>query len=188
VVSFTTRPLYPRGRNSRYPLDRRLGGPQNRSERRAKEKILDPTGTRIPPHRSSSSKPVGHLIRRNLSSTSVVITYVFVIHRSNALICCYFVVMFRDFFLLSVLCPPRKYYGRNPHARENPLSGISVFPVMVIMKKCSSEVNFPLNMRIKTKVEAAYVQRSQNFFLLALQPPWALASAFFSASWPFYRR
>jgi hypothetical protein len=44
VVSFTPRPLYPRGKIPRYPLDRRLGGPQNRSGRRREEKILDPTG------------------------------------------------------------------------------------------------------------------------------------------------
>jgi hypothetical protein len=31
VVSFTPRPLYSRGKSPRYPLDRRLGGPQNRS-------------------------------------------------------------------------------------------------------------------------------------------------------------
>jgi hypothetical protein len=41
-VSFTPRPLYPR-----YPLDG-LGGPQSRSGRRGEEKILDPTGTRLP--------------------------------------------------------------------------------------------------------------------------------------------
>jgi hypothetical protein len=46
VVSFTPRPLYPRGKSPRYPLDRRLGGPQSRSGRRGEEKILDPTGTR----------------------------------------------------------------------------------------------------------------------------------------------
>jgi hypothetical protein len=33
VVSFTTRLLYPRGERSRYPLNRRLGGPHNRSGR-----------------------------------------------------------------------------------------------------------------------------------------------------------
>jgi hypothetical protein len=38
VVSFTFWPLYPRGKRPRYPLDRRLGGPQNRSERRGEEK------------------------------------------------------------------------------------------------------------------------------------------------------
>jgi hypothetical protein len=31
VVSFTPRPLYLRGKSPRYPLDRRLGGPQSRS-------------------------------------------------------------------------------------------------------------------------------------------------------------
>jgi hypothetical protein len=48
VVSFTPLPLYPRGKSPRYPLDRRLDGPQSRSGRRGEEKILDPTGTRTP--------------------------------------------------------------------------------------------------------------------------------------------
>jgi hypothetical protein len=38
VVSFTTRPLYPRGKSPRYP-DRRLRGPQSRSGR-GEEKIF----------------------------------------------------------------------------------------------------------------------------------------------------
>jgi hypothetical protein len=37
-VSFTSLPLYPRGKSPRYPLDRRLGGPQTRSERYGEEK------------------------------------------------------------------------------------------------------------------------------------------------------
>jgi hypothetical protein len=48
VVNFTLRPLYPRGKSPRYPVDRRLGGPQSRSERLGEKKILDPTGTRTP--------------------------------------------------------------------------------------------------------------------------------------------
>jgi hypothetical protein len=48
VVSLTPRPLYRRGKSPRYPLERRLGGPQNRAGRRGEEKILDPTGTRTP--------------------------------------------------------------------------------------------------------------------------------------------
>jgi hypothetical protein len=55
VVSFMPRPLYPRGKSPRYPLDRRLGGPQNRSGRRGEEKIFDPTGTRMPTTPSSST-------------------------------------------------------------------------------------------------------------------------------------
>jgi hypothetical protein len=38
------RPLYPRGKSPRYPLDRRLGVPQSQSRRFEEEKILDPTG------------------------------------------------------------------------------------------------------------------------------------------------
>jgi hypothetical protein len=49
VVSFTPLPLYPR-----YPLDRRLGGPQSRSGRCGEEKILDHTGTLGRPARSQS--------------------------------------------------------------------------------------------------------------------------------------
>jgi hypothetical protein len=49
VVSFS-----PRSLNPRYPLDSRLGGPQNRSGRREEGKILDHTGTRTPTPRSSN--------------------------------------------------------------------------------------------------------------------------------------
>jgi len=38
VVSFTLQPLYPHGKSPWYPLDRRLGEPQNRSERGGEEK------------------------------------------------------------------------------------------------------------------------------------------------------
>jgi hypothetical protein len=48
VFSFTPRPLYPRGKSPRYPLDRKLGVPQSLSGRRGEEKILDSTGTRTP--------------------------------------------------------------------------------------------------------------------------------------------
>jgi hypothetical protein len=58
VVSFTPRLLYPREKNPRYPLDRRLGGPQSRSGQFIEVKNLDPTGTRTPTRRSSSPYPV----------------------------------------------------------------------------------------------------------------------------------
>jgi hypothetical protein len=45
VVSFTPRPLYPRGKKSRYPFDRKLSGPQSRSGH-GEVKILAPTRTR----------------------------------------------------------------------------------------------------------------------------------------------
>jgi hypothetical protein len=54
VVIFTSLPLYLRGKSPWYLLDRRLGGPQNRSGRRGGEKILDPTGTRTLTPRPSS--------------------------------------------------------------------------------------------------------------------------------------
>jgi hypothetical protein len=42
------------GKGSRYPLDRRLVGPQSRAGRRGVDKILDLNGTRTPPPLSSS--------------------------------------------------------------------------------------------------------------------------------------
>jgi hypothetical protein len=33
MVSFTPHPLYPQGKSPRYPLDRKVGGPQSRSGR-----------------------------------------------------------------------------------------------------------------------------------------------------------
>jgi hypothetical protein len=48
VVIFTPQPVYSRGKSLWYPLDRKLGGPQNRSGRRREEKNLAPTGTRTP--------------------------------------------------------------------------------------------------------------------------------------------
>jgi hypothetical protein len=48
VVNFTPRPLYPRGKSPRYPMDRRLGGPQSRSGR---------FGENSWPYRDSNSDP-----------------------------------------------------------------------------------------------------------------------------------
>jgi hypothetical protein len=42
VISFTSRPLYPQGKNPWYPLDRILGGPQSRSGRGGEEKNSSP--------------------------------------------------------------------------------------------------------------------------------------------------
>jgi hypothetical protein len=49
---FTPRPLYPQGKNHRYPLDRRLGGPQSRSGRGGEAKDSQPL-PRIEPRSSS---------------------------------------------------------------------------------------------------------------------------------------
>jgi hypothetical protein len=40
LVIFTPWVLYPRGKSPRYPLDRRLGGPQSQSGCSGREKIL----------------------------------------------------------------------------------------------------------------------------------------------------
>jgi hypothetical protein len=48
VVSFTYRPLYPRGNRPRYLLVRRLGGPQSWSKRCRELKNVTPSGNRTP--------------------------------------------------------------------------------------------------------------------------------------------
>jgi hypothetical protein len=57
-ISFTPRLLYSWGRSPRYPLDRRLRGPQSLSGRREEENSFAPTKTRTPTPRSSSPQPV----------------------------------------------------------------------------------------------------------------------------------
>jgi hypothetical protein len=42
VLSFTSQPLYPQGKSPRYPLHRKLGGPQGRSGRGGEEKNSQP--------------------------------------------------------------------------------------------------------------------------------------------------
>jgi hypothetical protein len=49
VVSFTTRPLNPMEKSPRYPLDRRLGGPQSRSGQCGEEKIFTLSGLELRP-------------------------------------------------------------------------------------------------------------------------------------------
>jgi hypothetical protein len=48
VVSFNPRPISPQGKRSRYPLDRRLCGPQSRSGLYGEQKNLAPSGNRTP--------------------------------------------------------------------------------------------------------------------------------------------
>jgi hypothetical protein len=54
AVSFTPQPLYPRGKSPRYPLDRRLGGPQSRSGHSGKE-----TNLTLPGIEPRASDPAG---------------------------------------------------------------------------------------------------------------------------------
>jgi hypothetical protein len=49
VVSFTPQLLYPQGKSPYYPLDRRLGGPQNLSGRDGGEKNSQPLPGLEPP-------------------------------------------------------------------------------------------------------------------------------------------
>jgi hypothetical protein len=62
-VSFTPRPLYPQEKSPWYPLDRRLGGPQNRSERGGEEKNSQP----LPRLEHSIIQPVAQRYTTELS-------------------------------------------------------------------------------------------------------------------------
>jgi hypothetical protein len=54
MASFTPLMLYPQGRSPRYPLDRRLGGPQSQSGHREEEKNLTLSGIEPRPPAHSS--------------------------------------------------------------------------------------------------------------------------------------
>jgi hypothetical protein len=70
VVSSTPRQLYPWGMSPWYPLDRRLGGLQNRSGRCGIEKNLASTGTRTPtPGSRSQIKQYKHFKVRHGNMT-----------------------------------------------------------------------------------------------------------------------
>jgi hypothetical protein len=62
----------PLGKEPRYPLNRRLGGPQSRFGRLGEDKILDPTGTRTPTPPPSNPQAVA--IPTELSRLLVVST------------------------------------------------------------------------------------------------------------------
>jgi hypothetical protein len=87
VVSFKPLPLCPR-----YPLDRRLGGPQNRSGRRREEKNLTPTRTRTPTHTLSS--PVASYY----TDCTITAPYKICIHRFRT-----------TNLVIGLLVPPRKF-------------------------------------------------------------------------------
>jgi hypothetical protein len=53
MVSITSRPIYYRGKSPPYPLDRRLGGPQNRYGWHGEEKNIAHTRTRTPTPQTS---------------------------------------------------------------------------------------------------------------------------------------
>jgi hypothetical protein len=86
VVSFTPLLLYPRGKGPRYPLDRRLIGPQSRSGRFGEEKILDPTRLELRP---SVVQPVASsypgfpptLTTRNYAGRVCVFSVILIIRR-----------------------------------------------------------------------------------------------------------
>jgi hypothetical protein len=65
------RPLYPRGKSSRYPFDRRLGGPQSRSGRGGEEKNSQPLpGLESPIIQSEAQRYTAKLTRlRDLVNT-----------------------------------------------------------------------------------------------------------------------
>jgi hypothetical protein len=57
VVSFTPRPVYPRGKSPRYPLDRRLSGSQSRSGHCREEETPFPCGEPKPGYPARSGSP-----------------------------------------------------------------------------------------------------------------------------------
>jgi hypothetical protein len=56
-------PLYPRGKNTRYPLDRRLGEPLGRSGQYGEVEMFYPTGNRTPTPRPARSQSLRKSIK-----------------------------------------------------------------------------------------------------------------------------
>jgi len=67
VVSFTLRSLYIRGKSPRYPLDRRLGGPQNRSECGEEKNSQPPPGIETPNRDRKNSELNGNKYSSNFN-------------------------------------------------------------------------------------------------------------------------
>jgi hypothetical protein len=89
VVSFGPRPLYPRRKSPRYPSDKRLGGPQNRSGRCGGEKILHlPESSPGHPARRYTdwAIPAPHLLYKwnNFVSFKFIILYYYAISGYNS--------------------------------------------------------------------------------------------------------
>jgi hypothetical protein len=72
VESITPRPLYPWGKISRYPMDRRLGGLHSRSGRR-EEKIRNPTKTRAPTPQKSIPSPINSSKQQRISQSENIL-------------------------------------------------------------------------------------------------------------------
>jgi hypothetical protein len=70
MVSFTPRPLYPRGKCLRYPLNTRLGGPHSRYEHDGEEKCLP---RRESNHDSPALHPIGWIKGLSVQILTVVI-------------------------------------------------------------------------------------------------------------------
>jgi hypothetical protein len=68
VVSFTPRLLYPQGKNTWYPLDRRLNGPQSRSGNGGEKNSQTPPGLEPPivqPVAQRYATEISQLLNRN---------------------------------------------------------------------------------------------------------------------------
>jgi hypothetical protein len=91
ALSFTPLSLYSRGKSPLLPLDRRLGGPQSRSERYGEVKILDPIGSRIP------SPSVVHPVNQSLYRLSYRDSCFMLAHSSKSYTshCCVIVLQTR---------------------------------------------------------------------------------------------
>jgi len=73
VVSFTPRPLYPRGKSPWYPLDRRICGPQSRSGRDGEEKNSQPLpGLKSPIIQPVAQRYITELTRHRINTQQYI--------------------------------------------------------------------------------------------------------------------
>jgi hypothetical protein len=81
AISFTPRMLYPRGNCPRYPLDRRLSGPQSRSGRCGEERNLPPVVSRTPAVQPVARHHADWAILTSKLSKSSLINNTYVLHQ-----------------------------------------------------------------------------------------------------------
>jgi hypothetical protein len=80
MVSFTPRPVYTQGKSSLYPLDRRLGGAQNRSGCGVEEKNSQPLpGLEFPDHPAQSSELYRWVVQAPVVVVVVVVVVIIII-------------------------------------------------------------------------------------------------------------
>jgi hypothetical protein len=109
-------PLYPRGKSPRFPLGRRLSGPQKLSGRRGEEKNLTSTGTRTPTSRPS--RPSQSLYRLRYPGSHYDEEFF------RKFLSKYFVILYTDMLTLNLTALKMTLFLQGSHSKNVCVTGI----------------------------------------------------------------